>query len=256
MSCLAKHAALSLLLICCHEASNLERRAGADSDFEKKIAITTAVCKGDRSETKAAIKAAMPLDPKLVSEIAESAFYCGKEDMIFLLPNGKVEYANTLLSVACRGPKYAHRATEAVRKGAHVNQINADGETPFFRSLCNHDVKLLKLAAAKGLDFSRKNNKDLTVFQKAAAEGDLVAIKALVSAGAPVPKDAVVVKRSERRVPEERTETVYLPGNRTVKRTTKGERTITDTVEIPLLEYAKSNDPELYQLLMRKTQAP
>ncbi len=31
---------------------------------------------------------------------------------------------------------------------------------------------------------------------------------------------------------------------------------LADGVEIPLLEYAKSNDPELYQLLMRKTQAP
>lgn len=147
------------------------------------------------------------------------------------------------------------RAREAIQKGGALNQTNADGETPFFGERCYRDETILHLAAVRGLDFEKRNHKGKTIFLRVAESGDLAGIKALVRAGAPVPQNAVVVKKSERTVEDNRTETIQLPtGNRTVKRTIKGGKTIQYTDETPLIEYAKTRDQELYRMLLRKSQ--
>jgi len=236
----------------CNPPGERDRAADAMAGFEHKLAITTALCKGDRVGTQSAVQAGLPLKAETVAEIATSAFYCGKEEMITLLPDGDKHRSNVLLAIACRGPKYVHRAKEAIQKGANVNQRDAAGETPFFSRLCRTDTALLKQAVAKGLDFGIENHKGQTIIQKAAAEADLDAVYALVLAGAPIPKNAVVLKRSERTVEDNRIETMYLPGNRPVTRKMKGERAIQYESKIPLLEYAKEHDPRLYRVLSSK----
>lgn len=220
------------------------------------VKLAQALCQGDSETVKAMLGSARSVTFEDAARHAETAFGCGQEKMTFLLPGGKTHHANTLLHYACRGPKYAPRAAEAIRKGADVNREDLSGDMPFFHELCYSNEALLKLAAKTGLDFRKKNRAGKTIFHVAAEYGDLIAIKALVNAGAPVPFDAVVLKTSERVVDDTRTETVHIYGNRTAKRTIKGERTIKDITKTPLLEFTESRDPALHRLLLSKMQKP
>lgn len=215
------------------------------------LAIT--LCRGDIDLIKRMVAAAKKLTPAVAERLAAHAFECGKESMIDYLPGGAQLRADELLRRACSGQKYAHRAEEALRRGAHVNRGDETEETPFFRELCIQNEKLIRLAVSKGLDFEKKNRAGKTMFITAAETGNMRALKALIRAGSPVPAAAVVLKKSERRVEDNKTETIYIvPGNRTVKRTMKGERTMRDVIEIPLMDFARENDAELYALLLRK----
>lgn len=119
---------------------------------------------------------------------------------------------------------------------------------PFFYPLCRSNVQLLSLAMRHGLDTKARNGEGKTLFEQSASVGDLDAVKALVVAGIPVTHGAMVTSFENRTVSETRTEHFGV-GKASGKRRVNETRNVTAKTEIPLLDYAKTRDPELYQLL-------
>lgn len=183
--------------------------------------------------------------------MAAEAFECKREQFVFLLPDGKRHHANITLVHACRKKELLSRARGAIIAGADVNYRGAAGSMPFFYPLCHSNVQLLSLAMRHGLDTGARNAEGKTLFEQLASIGDLDAVKVLVLAGVPVTHGAMVTSFENRTVSETRTEH-FRVGKASHKRKISETRNVTVKTEIPLLDYAKTRDPELYQLLKAK----
>jgi|GEM_PF-7123481 len=211
--------------------------------------LEKAFCAGDREAAKRLLAQSAPGHAELHG-LAATAIVCKQRPMADLLPNGQKIMADVDLLYACDEEKPEARALKALEAGGDPNQLSSIKENPFFKKNCYRSEKLVRTAVKFGLRLDQRNTANKTILHVAAEDGDLAAVKVLLRCGAKPDSTLVVFTYKDRSVETTETRTYYTPtGNRNYKTTHKGERTIRDRFEIPLEQYAREHDPELYRML-------
>jgi len=238
-------------------AAKLLINAGADPHLSSSSpsAVNEAVCLGN-IEIFQLILAKHPSileSEEILSGLVSTATVCKRPEMIDLIPKGKYFEANINLLYACGSDSKKYDAKAALLAGANPNELDSVKRNPFYHKDCYRNTDLLLLAVNKGLNIDNRDAADKTILMVASEELDFEGIKALLRAGASWDNNVVVYIKKERTVKEKtsRREMNYGTGRNYEIKENK-ERTLVDTIEVPLVDYAREHDPEIYRMLMAK----
>ncbi len=157
-----------------------------------------------------------------------------------------------LIDYACRESNVSRGTIIAlIDAGAPLNTPGENNQTPFFHYRCYLDEQIVQRAMAKGLNLNLRDRQERTILYYAAYSKSLDAVKYLLRAGA-MPDDSLVVHFEESDIVREKIHYYDTgPGRHSGYRTRDENRTVRRIYDIPLIDYAKEKDQELYRMLTK-----